>query len=399
MTTRSLALLPVLACALAAAPAAAHGQDPCAHLLDDARTVRIHSTSTVSIVRGTREGLTILLEDRGCRIEARLRGEATFTADFRGIARFSPGGVFMLEEEAGGARRRLELSDDGRGGVSADYRVGRGSRAFDADAQAWFADRLLLLYRRGGLAAEERAAWLHRSAGLPALLAEAEQVRSSSARATYQVHALQQPEADDALVARVLRGSLPSSATARTRVLRAVSERGALTGVVADAYFDAVAAMSSSSRQAELLEEAIRGGRASPALLHRAVQTAGGIGSTSRRASVLGSVAEHYTFDDRLLDAYLDAVSSMASSSGRRSALRALLDSQELPDAQLARVLHAVGRITSTSARGALLASIAEERALGPRSRVAFLEVASAIPSASQRTRALDALARSERPR
>jgi hypothetical protein len=373
--------------ALLAVPADAQSTGACAELLTNANT---------HIVNNSRGEWTIQLRNRGCRLDAQLRGDARYTADFRGIAGFSPGGSFTLEEEAGGERRRVELADDGRGGVAVHYRVNRETQSFDVAASAWLADRLTLLYRRAGFAATERAAWTLRTGGLDALLREAELVQSSSARATYLIHALEQPRIGEAGVVRVL-GALPSSSSARAQVLRAVADRHAMQGRVAAAFLDAVRGMSSSSRQRELLQHVLEGGRAPRPFAAQALRVAAAISSSSAKGEVLRSVAGDYVFDDALLDAYLAAAGSISSSSWQREALGAVLGRRELNDAQLARVFRATTRISSSSARGDVLVGAASARTLQGEARRAYVEAASGISSSSQRARALEALERGGR--
>jgi hypothetical protein len=337
---------------------------------------------------------TIRLETRGCVIEMRLRGEATYSPDFRGITSLSPGGSFRLEEDMGRSRRTLDLADDGRGGVVVDYRVGREPQHFDAEAEAWLADRLLILYRRSGLAAEARAEWLYRTGGVAGLLGEVEQVQSSSARAALLTHAMTRAELGDAELAHLLRSALPSSSSARGRILQSVTERGPLRGDVAVAYLDAVARTSSSTSQRQALEHALRDGDAPTPFVVAALHTAGRISSTSARTGVLGLVAAEYTFDDPLLFAYLDTAAGISSSSGQRDVLIAVLSRQELSAAQLARTLRAVGRISSSSAQADVLVHVARNVRLDEATRSVFVDVASSIPSSSHRARVFEALER-----
>jgi hypothetical protein len=380
----------LLGVALAAAPAApAAGQvsrDACADLLDH---------TTTHIVNHSRGERTILLDNRRCRLDVTLRGEVTYTPDFRGIAGLSRGGSFTLEESGEGAARRLELAEDGRGGVTASYRVGRDARPFDAAAQEWLAERLLLLYRRTGLAAEERAEWLLRTRGVDALVAEAGLIRSSSGSAEYLKRAMTAPGLGDAALVRLLRSSLPSSSSARRDVLMTVADRRPLTGQVGEAFFDAVAAMSSSSSQRELLQHVLRGGAAPAPMVTAALRTAGRISSSSGRGEVLRTVAGSYSLrDDTLLAAYLDVVRGLSSSSWQRESLAAALAQQDLSSAQIARVLRATRGISSSSARGDLLVQLAQSRRLEGEARAAYVEAATAISSSSQRARVLTALER-----
>jgi hypothetical protein len=375
--------LAALLLALAAGPAPAQGLPPC--------DLGSHVNHLIHTSRGEQ---TITIGSRSCRIEARLRGEVTYTADFRGIAALSPGGSFSLEEEGGSARRRLALSDDGRGGVEVDYRVGRDARPFDGEARAWLADRLLLLYRRSGLAAEARAEWLYRTGGIDALLGELEHVESSSAHGALVSHALMHPELRDDAVARLLRSGMPSSASARARVLFAVVDRGPLAGEVGEAYLEAVGATASSSSQRQALERALRDGQAPRPFVVGALRTIDRIPSSSTRSALLGLVAAEYQFDDDLLAAYLDTVAGTSSSSAKRDALTAVLTRQELDTAQLARALRAVGRISSSSGQGDVLVQVAGSRPLAGDARAAYVDVASSISSSSQRARVFEALER-----
>jgi hypothetical protein len=381
------ALIGLALLALPLAPADAQSaRDACADLLDN---VNIH------IVNDSKGVRTIRLDNRRCRVDVTVQGEVSYTADFRAIAGFSPGGSFTLEEDGEGPARRLELADDGRGGVTASFRVGRDNRPFDAAAQAWLAERLLLLYRRTGLAAAERSEWVLRTRGIDALIEEAGLIRSSSGSAEYLQRAFDAPGIDDARIIRVLRSSLPSSSSARRNVLMALAGSRPLTGRVGEAFMEAVAETSSSSSQRELLQHVLRGGRAPVPVAAAALRTAGRMTSSSAQGEVLRAVAADYRLgDDALLSAYLDVVRGMTASSWQRETLAAALAQQELNSSQLARILRATGAISSSSARGDVLVQAARSRRLEGEARAAYVEVARAISSTSQRARALEALER-----
>jgi hypothetical protein len=381
------ALIGLALLALPVAPAAAQSaRDACADLLDHANTHIVNESKGVRTIR---------LDNRRCRLDVAVRGDVSYAADFRGIAGFSPGGSFTLEEEGEGPARRLELADDGRGGITASYRVGREARPFDAAAQAWLAERLLLLYRRTGLAAAERSEWVLRTRGIDALIEEAGLIRSSSGNAEYLKRALTAPGIDDARVVRLLRSSLPSSSSARRNVLMTLADSRPLAGRVGEAFMEAVAGTTSSSSPRELLQHVLRGGRAPVPVAAAALRTAGRMTSSSAQGEVLRSLAADYPLrDDALLAAYLDVVRGMSSSSWQRETLAAALAQRDLSAAQLARMLRTAGAISSTSARGDVLVQVAQSRRLEGEARAAYVEVATAIASSSQRARTLEALER-----
>jgi hypothetical protein len=332
---------------------------------------------------------TVRLENALCRLELRTRGDIAYSPDFRGIATVSPGGSFTLEEREGGVHRRLTLTWRS-GAPESSYQVGGRTQAFDAIAQAWLADRLLLLYRSNGLAAPERAAWLLRTQGLDAVLAEAERVGSSSGRAAYLAAAFAHPAIDGQRIARVLREALPAASTAQGNLLTQVAARRPIEPELAAALLDATRSLSSSTRQREVLLAAAAPD-APRTLVGGALDAAASITSASSRDAVLAHVAQHHTFDDDLLAAYLAAAEGMASSTALRSALEAAVRKPELTQAQLARVLRASTAITSTAARADFLVATAQ-RELAGDALAAYLQAARSIPGSSQRSRALDAL-------
>jgi hypothetical protein len=363
----------------------AQSRDVCADLL---------THTTTHIVNDSYGRRTIRLENRRCRLEVGIRGGVRYTADFRSIAALPDGGSFIIEEDAEGATRRLELTDDGRDGVAVDYRIGREARPFDAEAQSWLADRLLLLYRRTGLAAAERAEWLHRTGGIEALLREAELMQSSSARTATLVYAVQQPGLRDADVVRLLGSSLPSSSSGRSNILRSIAERRTLDGELGAAWLDAVAATSSSSHKRELLTQVLRSGRAPARMVPRVLRTAAGVSSSSAKAEVLRAAVDSYRFDQPMLDAYLVAAASISSSSGQRTAFGAVATQQELTTPQLTRVLRALRSVSSATVRADVLIQLAGSRRLEGEARSAYVDVANSISSSSRRARVLAALER-----
>jgi hypothetical protein len=354
---------------------------------DGCRTLETNVRQNITQASGG--SLTLKLENALCRLELRTRGDIAYSPDFRGIATVSPGGSFTLEEREGGVHRRLTLTERS-GAPKSSYQVGGRAQAFDATAQAWLADRLLLLYRSNGLAGTERAAWMLRTQGLDAVLAGAERVESSAGRSAYLAAAFAHPSIDGQRITRVLREGLPASSSAQGNLLTQAAARRPIEPELAAALFDATRSLSSSTRQREVLLAAAAPG-APHTLVVGALNAATSITSTSGRAAVLAHVAEHHTFDDAVLAAYLAAAEDMTSSSSLRTALEAAVRRPELTQAQLARVLRASTAITSAAGRADFLVATAQ-RELAGDALAAYLQAARAIPSSSQQTRALDAL-------
>lgn len=124
--------------------------DPCAELSS-------HVNTHVRVTQ--RNELTIRLASHNCELGVRIRGSVAYTDDFRGIASVSADGEFVLEEAVNGVTRSLRIESGGRGGLETRYRVAGATRPFDGEAREWLAERLFLLYRQAGLAADQRASW------------------------------------------------------------------------------------------------------------------------------------------------------------------------------------------------------------------------------------------------
>jgi hypothetical protein len=359
--------------------------DPCAELSSHVNT-HIRATN--------RDDLTIRLASRNCELDVRIRGTVEYTGDFRGIASVSIGGEFVLEETSNRVTRSVRFENDGRGGLETRYRVGRESRPFDGEAREWLAERLLVLYRQAGLAADQRAPWVLARGGLDGLITEASRVQSSRARRSYLGLALEQPHMDARRAAQVLGSALPSSSSGKVDLLLIVAERYPMQGSLGDAYLAAAGTISSSSGRRRVLAAALDGGGASQEFVRKVVESAGGISSSSQRSELLVQIARDYRFDDELLAAYLTAASGISSSSSRTEVLRALLSSQRLQTPRLARVLRAAGDISSSSSRADVLVSAAAHHRIEGVARDAYMDAALAIGSRSHRDRAILALER-----
>ena len=210
-------------------------------------------------------------------LEVTLRGDVEFTDDDRGIRRLSPGGWLEIEERKGFHRRSLRVEADGAGELEYRYREAGKTVPFDADAQAWLAERLPQVIRESGIGAEHRVERILAQAGVAGVLDESDLIESSGARTRYAIELLGQarPKPHELRRLAELASAIPSSGD-KARFLIHAAERYLAEPDVFDAYIDAVDSIPSSGDHARVLRTVLEADRGLEASALAAVKVEAG---------------------------------------------------------------------------------------------------------------------------
>lgn len=384
--------------------------------------------STSSTVQTDERGdLRMRVANEECTAEMRVEGEVRFTEDFRGVAGVSPGGLVRIAEDERGTERRLEVRRGEDGSPEYEYRLDGRARPFDAEARAWLAETLLVLFRRTGYAAEERVAWLLSRDGAAGVLREVEHITSSSAARRYLGYLLaRSPDDDTAIRALELAARRISSSSQLGDLLASVAESRRLEGAVAEAWLRGVQELSSSSarrkalsaaldvrpvdrdlvlrivREAEdissssaqrdVLRAALDAAEGDEEVLAAVLRASEGVSSSSARGSILERAGEARLTSLAVQEAYLGSVAGISSSSVKRKTLQRLVTKDGVTADELALALVAGRSIGSSSELADLLVTVARRHTLEGPLREAYLTAAREVSSRSERERALAAL-------
>lgn len=347
-------------------------------------------------------------------IEVRSRGEVVLTGDTRGVARLSPDGYLILQEERGGAVRRMEYRPGAGGEVVRRYLEGGERKAPGAAAEAWASGLLEQVARSSTIGARARARQILAREGVAGVLAEIPRLERGSVKNVYVAEVLGSGELrpeDNRRLLKLVEEMSPSSAQREILRTMLAGQKGR-DGHWAD-WLRTVGTLSSSPDRRELLKDAVEAIPQETALpapffevldgmssssdrrtvlfavvakrpgdapsLERVMRSTSRLTSSSDKREVLKRVATTAREVDPLVPAYLEVVRGMDSSSNQREALSPLLARRGLSEASYVAWLRAVGRLDSDPDKGRLLMASIGRLPDTRTVRTAFQEAAETI--------------------
>jgi beta-lactamase regulating signal transducer with metallopeptidase domain len=375
----------------------------------------------------------VRMELGDCELRVDLSGEITFSADETEIVGLSAGGELEIEEQRGRSSRRLKIEADRSGNLERRWWVDRDERPYDADARAWLSDMILVLFRRAGIQAEERAERILARDGVDGLLQEISYIPSDHVAGIYYGVLLSQADLDPETVRGVVHQAAQDIDSDHTlaRLLITVAENQPLDESVRMAYVEASGSIDSDFEQARVLAAVFQRDDLSPQVARAMLQVATEISSDHELARLLVGLLESGSLDDALADDFFRAVGTIDSDFEQRRVLAAALSgglaSQRSldmalgtaadidSDHELARLLidvadrypaegeipasylAAARNIDSDTELARVLAKLVGRGDLNPTSLVSVLEVAVAIGSDHELARLLEAVLRDNR--
>lgn len=344
------------------------------------------------------ERRTIKWSGSECSGEVVVEGEVEFDPTFTTITGISRGGRVQITTEEDGLERRVTITP-ANGGVAYDYRVDGERRELDAAGREWLSSTLLLMFRRFGFMADERAASILQHGGVNALLAEVDLLSSDYVRASYLGAAVGTGRLDDAALDRVLRiaGGAVSSDYYRTEIITAVAGRYPFTDAVRDSYMRAVSGIDSDYYTHVAYSTLMKNGRLTPAQVSAVLAESHNIDSDYYRASLLNELSSRYGASADIRPAYLAAAADLESDYHKSTVLMKLLSSGGLSSAELAEVIDAASTIDSDHYSSTVLARAARNGLTDEALQRAFVRAASRIDSDYQLATVLSELVKHER--
>jgi beta-lactamase regulating signal transducer with metallopeptidase domain len=280
--------------------------------------------------------IRIRVEVGECRLDVDMDGEVAFTDDFADVARIARGGSLQIEERDGRDRRRVEMESAGGGDLVRRWLVNGEARPYDAAARAWLRRTLTVVFRRTGLQAEERAAWIQRTQGIGGLMAELDSIVSDYAAAQYYQIVLAEPDLRADVVAGLVTkaGARVESDYMLGRILQAVAEHQPIDGLVQQAYVQATAAIESDYEKRQALSAILQRGELTAALAAATLEQAATLDSDYELGTLLEELIAAHPVDATMTPAFFRAVGSIESDYQRRSVLSALI-AQGTPSARV----------------------------------------------------------------
>lgn len=289
-------------------------------------------------------------------LEARFKGEITFTDDEGGIEHLGLGAKFELEERASGQRRRLEVTRGAEGTPEIAFFLGRKEAPFDAAAQDWLRQTLPQLYRRAGLDAEGRVARILARGGVEAVLQEITEIPSDHVQGLYFQHLMGQavPEDGDLVQTLDLAAQEVRSDVEQARFLSLLPIERLHHQDVASSFVAVVETISSDFELRRTLSELLKDQELDPSLAEVLLEAGQGIDSDFEMASFLLALAETYPESAPLPTSFVAALETIGSDFELRRVIRTVLEGHRQIDT-LDLLLTAAEGISSDYEQGEFL--------------------------------------------
>lgn len=331
--------------------------------------------------------VTIRMEFNDCEMSLRSRGLVRFSDNERDVEELGIEAWFEIEERGRGSERRRAEFERRDGGIVRRYYVNGREATFDAAAQEWFGSAMLVVFRRTSFQARERVIRIHARGGTQAVLAEVNQMYSSSALSSYLRYLAERERLSSAQVRQIanLAGERITSSSSLAAVLIAMLENPGLDEDAQAAVIAATTKINSSSNRSKVLVTAVESRPLSPRLADGVLRSASEISSASSRSEVLLAVGAKLPSNATLPASYIEAAKGISSSSALGRVLVALVQRDRLSDASLSSVLEVAGQISSSSEKTKVLEAVLEKHRLSDRTRSDYFNVVDGINSSSNK--------------
>jgi beta-lactamase regulating signal transducer with metallopeptidase domain len=349
------------------------------------------SGSSSTSVQIDDDDMQVKMKVDDCELEVDLSGEITFNADETEIVALSPGGELEIEEKRGRSSRRLKIESDRSGNLERQWRVDRDERPYDAEARAWLSDIILVLFRRVGIDAEERAERILARDGVDGLLQEIAYIPSEHVAGRYYGVLLSEADLDPETVRGVVRQAAQDIESDHTlgRLLVAVAENQPLDESVQIAYVEASGSIDSDHEQGRVLTAILQREDLSPEVAQTMLQAATDISSDHELARLLVGLVESGSLDDAMAEDFFRAVGTIDSDFERRRVLAAALSSGMVSQRSLDMALETAADIDSDHELARLLIDVADRYPAGGELPASYLTAAASIESDFELARVL----------
>jgi beta-lactamase regulating signal transducer with metallopeptidase domain len=349
------------------------------------------SGSSSTSIQMDDDDMQVKMKVDDCELEVDLSGEITFSADETDIVALSPGGELEIEEKWGRLSRRLKIDADRSGNLERRWWVDRDERPYDADARAWLSDVILVLFRRVGIDAEERAERILARDGVDGLSQEISYIASDHVAGIYYGVLLSQADLDLETVRRVVRQAAQEIDSDHTlaRLLITVADNQPLDESVRIAYVEASGSIDSDFEQGRVLTAIFQREGLSPQVTRAMLEQATEISSDYELARLLIGLIESGSLDDAMAADFFRAVATIDSDFEQGRVLAAALGSGMASQRSLDMALLTAADIDSDHELARLLIDVADRYPAEGEIPASYLAAAASIESDFELARVL----------
>jgi len=307
--------------------------------------------------------------------EATVVGPAKFSADETHLAQLSPGGFARFRERNSSRDRAVSAVPVGDGSLSYTATLDGRTVPFDGAMQAWLAGFLPQVLREAAINVPERVARLRAQGGVPAVLKEISEIKSSGSKRAHYEELLKGPlSAEDAERVTIQAGDeLVGSSGDLSAIIQKLPRSSMHSAPARRAVSTALSRISSSGDKASTLE--VLAPTADPELLVVLAEAAEEVPSSGDKANFLNATAAEYLSPGSapLRNAFFHTASTLQSSGDMANVLMAATPYGHA-DPQIALQVVEVSKGLASSGDAAnVLITLASERVLKPGTEKATL--------------------------
>jgi beta-lactamase regulating signal transducer with metallopeptidase domain len=360
-----------------------------------------HGTSTHINVNdsGTNQIIQYVMTTSDRCAEATVVGPAKFSVDETRLAQLSPGGFARFRERTATADRAVSAVPVGDGSLSYTAMLNGRTVPFDASMQSWLAGFLPQVLREAGINVPERVARIRAEGGVPGVLNEIGQIRSSGAKRAHYEALLKSgpisPVDAEKVTIQVGRDLIGSSGDL-SAVIQQLPRSSLRSAAARQAVADALSRIKSSGDKANTLM--ILAPNADPELLLLLTKSAEALPSSGDKANFLMTTAAEYLSpaNESLRNAYFRTVATVQSSGDMANVLISAAPYGHANPAVTFQVIAASKGLASSGDAANVLLALTSQRLLqanNSRATLAAIERTLTMASSGDRANVLMAIA------
>ncbi len=335
-------------------------------------------------------------------VEAAVIGTAQFSSDESRVAYLQPGGFARFRELGGGRDRSVSIVPAADGSLSYTAVVDGRTVPFDAEMQGWLSRFLPKVLREAGINVPARVARLRAQGGVPAVLREIGEIRSTGAKRSHYEELLKAAPlgvGDASKVVAQVGQDLAASSGDLSSVLQKLPRAALQNATSRQALRGALASIQSSGDKAITLE--IIAPNADRETLIMLAKAAEGIASSGDKSSFLITTAAEYLTpkDDALHNAFFRTAATVVSDGDLQRVLVAAMSYGHANADVVMHVIRTTDEIRSDGDVSIVLQGLATQRLLTPRSHSAtqaLIDRTLRMHASGDRSRVLMAVARQD---
>ena len=188
-------------------------------------------------------------------LKVEFEGDLEWLDDDSGIKSMTRGSFLEIEEKMPSERHRLRVEGASGDELVYTYRRNGKRRAFDEEAQEWFAEVLPTFIRESGLGAESRTKRILDTDGVDGVLDEADLINSPGVKSLYLLYLFDFAELNARETTRAAQiASGISSPGDKSRFLKATAKAFLMHDEATEDYFQAVRSISSPGDKTRVLD-------------------------------------------------------------------------------------------------------------------------------------------------